>query len=328
MPRLGRAVPVDSRILYAGSRGKEAQICRSLAKRPGRRNTREEGRVKVPEAPAFNKSKAMTEVLEDIELFDVDEATHEVKIEPTARRIRGFFDGVPVVDSKRAMLMFESGRIGIYYFPIEDVRMDLLAPSAKTTESPYKGRASYFSIKTKDRVAEDAAWRYAEPPAGCPDIRGLVAFYWNEMDAWFEEDEEVFGHARDPYHRIDILESSRHVKVVVEGETLADSTHPRLLFESGLPTRFYLPKIDVKMHLLTPSETVTVCAYKGVASAYWSYAVADKVIKDVAWSYPNTTLEASKIANLICFFNERADIYVDGEPEGRPATQWSDPDAV
>ena len=131
------------------------------------------------------------------------------------------------------------------------------------------------------------------------------------MDAWFEEDEQVFTHPRDPYTRVDILASSRHVRIEVDGVTIAESSKPTLLFETGLPVRYYLPQTHVRMDLLTPTETVTHCPYKGEAG-YWSLRVGDDIRADVAWSYRTPLLESQKIAGLVSFYTEKVDLYVDG----------------
>jgi len=131
------------------------------------------------------------------------------------------------------------------------------------------------------------------------------------MDAWFEEDEQVFVHPRDPYTRVDTVHSSRHVRVEIEGVTLGETRRPILLFETGLPTRYYIPKLDVRMDLLEPSESATRCPYKGLA-CYWSARVGDKLIKDIVWSYPAPIPECPKIENLLSFYNEHVDLYVDG----------------
>jgi uncharacterized protein (DUF427 family) len=211
----------------------------------------------------------------------------------------------------------------VYYFPIEDVRMDLTSPTDKHTRCPLKGRASYWTISAGGKTSQDAAWAYLKPIRAASALRGFVAFYWDKVDAWFEEDDEVFEHPRDPYHRVDVLNSSRQVRVVVERETVAETTTSRLLFETGLPTRYYIPKQDVRMDLLRPSERSSRCPYKGEAS-YWSVEVGGTTVKDLVWSYREPIPECPKIENLLCFFNERADIYVDGELQPRPRTHWSD----
>jgi uncharacterized protein (DUF427 family) len=248
----------------------------------------------------------------------------EIRLEPSAKRVRAFVAGVAVADSCRVMMMFETARLPVYYFPIDDVRTDLLVPTKRVVKSVYKGDATYYSIVVDCRTADSAAWRYLDPQAGCPDVSGLVAFHWKLMDAWFEEDDEVFVHARDPYHRIDVLNSSREVRVVVGGQVVALSRHARFLFETGLPVRYYLPKEDVRTDLLQPSNTKTACAYKGPTSRYWQATPADGTICDIAWCYEDPTPEVAAIAGRIAFFNERVDaICVDGKPMPRVGTVWS-----
>jgi uncharacterized protein (DUF427 family) len=242
-----------------------------------------------------------------------------VVIQPSARWVRAYFGGVAVVDSKRVLLVFEPNRLPVYWFPVEDVRTDLLTPARR--ETPASG-IERWTLQVGDRIAANAAWSYANPGPERVALAGHLAFYWNHMDAWFEEDDEVFVHPRDPYARVDVLNSSRHVRVELDGHLLADSRRPRLLFETGLPTRYYLPKQDVRMELLEPSPTITRCPYKGVA-AYWSVKVGETVFPDLVWSYPAPIPECAKIENLLCFFNERVDILVDGELQPRPTTDWS-----
>jgi len=251
-----------------------------------------------------------------------DPARHGVAIEGSPRRVRATFNNEVVADSRRVTLLHETGHLPVYYFPLDDVRRDLLAPTTHSTHCPYKGDARYWDVRVGDRTAENAAWNYPAPISGCPDIHDLVAFYWDRMDAWFEEDEEVFKHPRDPYHRIDVLESSRHVEVWSNGVKVADTRRPRLLFETSLPTRYYIPKLDARMDLLRPSSSHSVCPYKGTAS-YWSLAIGDTVAEDLVWGYPTPLPEALKVTNLLCFYNEKVDLVVDGERQERPVTPWS-----
>ncbi|MDQ6877171.1 MAG: DUF427 domain-containing protein [Candidatus Dormibacteraeota bacterium] len=247
-----------------------------------------------------------------------------VRVEPIAKRVRSFVGGVAIAESCRVMMMFETARLCVYYFPVEDVRMDLLVATSKVVRSPAKGDATYYSITVDGRTVENAAWRYLDPPAGCPEIANLVAFHWKLMDAWFEEDDEVFVHARDPYHRIDVLDSSREVRVVVGGQTSAVTRRARFLFETGLPVRYYIPKEDVRTDLLQPSQTKTACAYKGPTSRYWQATPADGTICDIAWCYEAPAQEVAPIAGMVAFFNERVDaIYVDGKEMPRTQTGWS-----
>jgi len=244
--------------------------------------------------------------------------------EDSRRRVRVVFAGVIVADSTRVMLLHEFGRLPVFYFPLEDVRTDLMEETSRRSFSPLKGEASYWTIRAGDRVAEDAAWNYANPPPDGPPIKGYLAFYWHLMDAWYEEEEQVFAHARDPYKRVDILPSSRHVRVVLAGMTIAESRRPRLLIETGLPTRYYLPEQDVRMDLLEPTVTTTRCPYKGQAS-YWTATVGERVFKDIVWSYHDPLPACSPIRRLLCFFNERVEaLYVDGVRQAVPSTPWSE----
>jgi uncharacterized protein (DUF427 family) len=250
------------------------------------------------------------------------EGTQRVRTEPNHRRVRVFFGGEAVADSSRTIYLFETGHLPVYYFPREDVRFDLLEPASHHTHCPWKGDASYYDVIVGDRRAENAVWAYPAPIDSVPELKDYVAFYWDKADAWFEEDDEVYKHARDPYHRVDVLNSSRHVEVRVNGVLVADTRRPRLLFETGLPVRYYVPKLDVRQDLLIPSARRSRCPYKGEA-VYWSVRAGDEVLEDVVWSYPSPIPEAPKIENLLAFLNEKVDIIVDGVPQERPVTKWS-----
>jgi uncharacterized protein (DUF427 family) len=244
-------------------------------------------------------------------------------LEPTPKRIRVVVGGETVADSRNAMMLQESGHQPVYYFPPSDVRLDLLEESDRHTRCPKKGEASYYTIRVGDSVVDAGAWYYPDPIPGAPPIRDLIAFYWNRMDHWFEEDEEVFGHPRDPYHRIDVIRTDRHLRVSLDGELLAESDRVVALFESNLPARWYLPIEDVAAELI-PSETVTRCPYKGLAS-YYSVKRGDGTVeKDLVWYYPEPAPEALRIAGLVCFFNERVEIELDGEDAERPDSPWKD----
>ncbi len=244
--------------------------------------------------------------------------------EDSRRRVRVIFAGVTIADSKRVMLLHEFGRLPVFYFPMEDVRMDMTEATERHTHSPLKGEASYWTIRVGDRVAEDTAWSYLNPLPEGPKIQGYVAFYWEQMDAGYEEDEQVVAHARDPYKRVDILPYSRHVRVVLGGVTIADTRHLQMLLETGLPTRYYIPEQDVRMELLEPTETTTRCPYKGMAS-YRTVRVGNRVYKDIVWSYREPLPACLPIARLLCFFNERVEaIYVDDDRLPVPKTIWSE----
>ncbi len=238
--------------------------------------------------------------------------------------VRCFVAGVAVADTKRALIQRSIGyRRGtpVYYFPAEDVRMDLLQAGATSKNDPHLGDATYYSLRCDGRTVEDAAWRFGQPHASAegferddaPDLRGYVAFVWDKMDAWFEEEEEVFKHARDPYKRIDCLPSRRHVRVILGGEVVADTDRPILLYETGYLARYYIPRLDVRQDLLRDSDTVTRCPYKGLAH-YHSVEVGGRRFEDIAWYYPHATNEAAPIAGgYLCFYDERVDrVEVDG----------------
>jgi uncharacterized protein (DUF427 family) len=200
--------------------------------------------------------------------------------------------------------------------------MDLLAPvmPAQPTD-----QLAYYHLRAGGQVGERAAWVQQNPPPELVALRGYVSFDWDSMEAWYEEDEEIFVHARDPHKRVDVLAGSRHVRVEIAGTTVAETRRPVLLFETGLPTRYYIPQEDVRMDLLEPTSQTTRCPYKGVAS-YWSAQVGDRVANNVVWSYAAPIPECPKIAGLLCFFNERVELYVDGELQPRPLTPWADRD--
>ena len=243
-----------------------------------------------------------------------------VHVELSPRRVRAFFDNQVLADSEKVLLVFETKRPPVYWFPTTDVHMNLLA-----RKEPIAGVASgtvHWRSNTGSRVADNLAWSYAELSADLAPLEDHIAFYWNAVDAWYEEDEEVFVHPRDPYTRVDTVHSSRHVRVVVDGHEVAETNRTVLLYETGLPTRYYIPKLDVRMDLLESTDTVTHCPYKG-AAGYWSLRAGDKTYKDFVWVYRRPIPEIPKIENLLCFYNEKVDLYVDGELRERPISPFS-----
>ena len=247
----------------------------------------------------------------------------ELRFIPSPRWVRVMLNGQVIADSKRMRLLYEPGYLPVYYFPKQDVRMEYLIQTEHHEHSRLIGDAAYWSVKVGVKQANHAAWTYLQPMPHAAPLKDYIAFDWDQMDAWFEEDEEVYVHARDPYKRIDALRSSRHVKVVIAGQKIADSHRPLLLFETGLPTRYYVPKVDVRMDLLIPSDTKTRCPYKGVAN-YYSVGGGNKLVKDIAWYYPYPVPECPRIENLVCFYNERVEaLYVDEELQPKPNTKWS-----
>ncbi len=212
-----------------------------------------------------------------------DEQRGRIRVEDGPKRVRTYLGGELVADTRRPKLVWEIPYYPAYYLPLDDVRTELLSPSERVERSPSRGEAHYFTIKAGGEERVDAAWQHPDSPVEA--IRDHLRIDWAAMDHWFEEDEEVIVHPRDPYSRVDILRSSRHVQVEVDGVMVADSHHPTLLFETGLPTRDYLPLTDVRMDLLRSSDTTTQCPYKGTAS-YWSLEVDGKRYDDYVWTYP------------------------------------------
>ncbi len=248
---------------------------------------------------------------------------HRTEFEPSPRRVRVYFNRQLIADSKQMMLLRESNRLPLYYFPKKDVRIeDCLQPSDHTIHSDLKGEGILWNVQVGDKIANNAAFTFRNSPGNGPKLEDFVAFAWEKMDAWFEEDEEVFVYARDPYKRVDVLHSSRHIKVVVEDTTVADTTRPWLLFETGLPTRYYMPRHDARMDLLERSDTVTRCPYKGEAHLY-SIKIGHKLHEDLAWSYRYPMQECLRIQGLLGFLNEKVDIYEDDKLLPRPNTPWS-----
>lgn len=238
---------------------------------------------------------------------------HVLFWDPSPKRVRAMVGGETVVDSRRAKLLHETGLAPVWYFPTGDVRMDLLVPTDHHTHCPFKGNASYWSLDAGDRMLENAIWGYPEPLESAPPLAGHVAPYHDRMDVWYEEDDQIIGHPRDPYHRIDVREGSQRVVVRVGGEVIAESSSPRLLFETGLPTRYYLPEDDVS-ETLVASETSTICPYKGVAT-YWSATVGTRQHDDVAWGYLDPLTDGQPVKGYRSFSGEGVVVEVDGEAE-------------
>ncbi|HWE11166.1 MAG TPA: DUF427 domain-containing protein [Solirubrobacteraceae bacterium] len=242
-----------------------------------------------------------------------------IYLEPTPKRLRVEVGGEVIADSRNAFILHESGLQPTYYFPPEDVRSDVLEPTDRHTHCPKKGDASYYTIRAGGEVVEDGAWYYPEPLPEAPFIKDLIAFYFGRMGRWLEEAEEIAVHPRDPYHRIDVVSSDRHIRVSLEGDVLAETDRALALFESNLPPRWYIPREDV-VASLEPSDTVTRCPYKGTAG-YFSVTGGT----DLIWYYPDPLPEVGRIAGLLCFFNEKVDLELDGELQERPESPWSKP---
>jgi len=254
--------------------------------------------------------------------IEIDRSTNVLFWEPVPQRVRAIVADETLVDSDQVMLLHETGSLPIYYFPEDDVRRDLLEPSEKRDASPAKGPARFWSIRIGDRVIPDAAWDYPEPVDRASFLAGHLGLEWDAVDEWFVEGEQVFGHPRDPYARIDVYRTTRHVRVLLDGVVLADTRRAKVLFETVLPPRYYIPAGDVRTDLLVPSPKITRCAYKGAAS-YWHVRSGNRLVEDLVWSYPSPQHDGEPVRDLFCFFNERVDLELDGDVQERPTTQYS-----
>ncbi|TDW94461.1 uncharacterized protein (DUF427 family) [Kribbella pratensis] len=228
---------------------------------------------------------------------------------PVPRRIRAMLDDRVVLDTTDAIYLWEFPPYPQYYVPLADVADGVLADTGET-------KTFEHGVARVHTAGTGKAWVYDDGVA-----KGRVRFQWDALDSWFEEDEEVFVHPRNPYSRVDAIKSTRHITVSAAGQLLADSTATVIVFETGLPPRYYFPKTSVQLEHLTPSDTVTACPYKGRTSAYWSVPS----VPDVAWSYDFPTAPLLPVAGHIAFFNENVDITIDDVPQERPITPFSNP---
>jgi uncharacterized protein (DUF427 family) len=235
--------------------------------------------------------------------YRIEGPAHRLFMQPFPRRVRAVFGGETVVDTTHAVLLHETGLLPMLYFPERDVRPELLQATEHHTYCPFKGTASYWTVRVGDRVAENAVWAYPEPNPESSWLKGYQGFYWSAMDEWYDEDERVEGHIRDPYHRVDVRRSSRHVRVLAGDQVIAESKRPLLLSETSFPNRFYFPPEDVRQDLLTATETHTVCPYKGTAS-YWTVQADGKELTDAVWSYPQAEGDAVNISGYLSFLHD------------------------
>ncbi|NUS02278.1 MAG: DUF427 domain-containing protein [Nonomuraea sp.] len=232
--------------------------------------------------------------------YEITGPGHRLFFQDFPRRVRAVFGGLTVADTCEGKLLHETGELPQLYVPEKDLRIELLEPSEHVTTCPFKGRATYWTVRAGDRAAPEAAWAYGE----LWWMRGYVALGWEAMDTWYDEAEEVRGHLRDPFHRVDVRASNRRVRVCLGGRIIADTGTPMVLSETGLPNRFYVPERDVRMDALEPSPARTVCPYKGEA-VYWSLRLDGERLDDVAWSYPEPLESAAKAAGHLCFAHDR-----------------------
>jgi uncharacterized protein (DUF427 family) len=237
-----------------------------------------------------------------------------VKVETSRKRVRTLVGGRVVADSYRPLLVWENPHYPQYYLPRADVRAELL-DTGETTHSPSRGEGRVFDVRVEGHERSGAALVYPDSPI--PELRDAVRFEWGAMDEWLEEDEPIYTHPRSPYTRIDVLGSSRHVRVGLGGVELASSHQPRILFETGLRPRLYLPMTDVRTELLRPSKLETHCPYKGMAT-YWDVVLPDGTVHEgLVWTYRTPLPESQKVAGLLSFYDEKLDVDVDGVRQPR-----------
>ncbi|KAF9813517.1 hypothetical protein IEO21_05554 [Rhodonia placenta] len=233
-------------------------------------------------------------------------------IETLPRRVRVLFAGQYIVDTRKAKLVWLKPNYPTFFFDSADV------PQKYLSRASISGELQQYDIVVGSRKAEAAATEYLDG-----DLKGLITISFSSMDAWFEEDEQVFVHPKDPYKRVDVLQSSRHVRVEVNGVELANTTKPRLLFETGLPVRTYIPKTDCRVDLLKPSQLTTECPYKGVANYYNVSISSGETFENIVWWYRVPQPECVDIKGFVAFYDEKVDVWVDGELQPRPRSPWS-----
>ena len=240
--------------------------------------------------------------------------------QPVPRRIRATLGASTVIDTSRALYVWEWPHYPQYYIPLADISAQALVDEQRTQHLS-RGTVAVHGLRVGEIERPHCVRVFEESPV--EGLRGLARVDWDALDAWFEEDEQVFVHPRSPYTRVDALRSTRSVRVELEGLLLAQSSSPVMVFETGLPTRYYLNRTDVDFTNLVPSDTVTACPYKGRTTGYWSVRVGEELRADLAWCYDFPTRQLDPIAGLIAFYNEKVDIALDGQPIERPSTHFS-----
>jgi uncharacterized protein (DUF427 family) len=240
-------------------------------------------------------------------------------LEPVPRRIRAVLGDRVVLDTTNAVYLWERPHYPQYCIPLDDVDPDVLVHENQPQKLK-RGTALSLGLRVGELTRPHAGRVYTDD--AMPGLAGLARFDWDALDAWFEEDEQVFVHPRSPYVRVDALRSTRPVRVELDGLVLAESSSPVMVFETGLPTRYYLNRSEIDLAHLRPSDTVTACPYKGRTTDYWSVQVGGTLHEDLAWSYAFPTRDLLPIAGLVAFYNEQVDIFLDGHPLERPLTHF------
>ena len=241
-------------------------------------------------------------------------------IEPVPRRVRAVLGGQVVLDTTSALYVWEWPNYPQYYIPIADVNPDVLVDE-QHPQKLSRGTARRHGLRV-GALSRPAALRVYTDDA-LAGLAGTARIEWDALDAWFEEDEEVFVHPRNPYTRVDALRSTRRVRIELEGVVLAESASPVMVFETGLPTRYYLNRTEIDFSHLLPNDTVTACPYKGRTTGYWSARIGETTHADLAWTYHFPTAALLPIAGLIAFYNEQVDTFLDGRPLERPVTHFT-----
>lgn len=226
--------------------------------------------------------------------YTLDGPKNKILFSPFPRRVRAGFGGEIILDTQAGMLLHESGLLPALYVPVTDIRSDLLTKTKHTTHCRYKGDASYWTIVANGQSSENAVWGYETPVENAAFIHGYMALYWDRVDQWHDEDEEVLGHLCDPYHRVDIRPTSRLVTASIDRVVVAESTAAFVLSETGLPNRYYIPEADVRADLFAVSHSLTHCPYKGNAS--YRSLVGSARAAEVAWIYADPFDESRRIA--------------------------------
>jgi len=228
--------------------------------------------------------------------------------EPLRRRMRVRFGGVWIADSEDVILLFEPGHYPMAYFAKSDISPDTLQLSEHTTQHHELGSTSWYIVRAGEQIAQRGAWEHVNLPAYASELQGRVAFAWPAMDAFYEEDERILGHAADSYHRIDIRQTSRRIVVHHDDRTIADTKRPLVLYESGFAPRWYVPRADVDESALTPVEQQTFCPYKGLCSYY---DIGDAHL--AVWSYRDAYTEVRRISDFVSFEPDIVSVQLDGK---------------
>jgi uncharacterized protein (DUF427 family) len=240
-------------------------------------------------------------------------------IEPVPRRVRAVLAGEVVLDTTSAIYVWEWPNYPQYYIPISDVRSDLLVDEFHEQKLS-RGTARQHGVQVGQVTRPKALRVYGDDALS--GLAGRARFEWEALDAWYEEDEQVFVHPRNPYTRVDAIRSTRQVRIELEGVVLAESASPVMVFETGLPTRYYVNRTEIHLAHLVSSDTISACPYKGTTSSYWSVKVGNASYPDLAWSYDFPTRQLLPIAGLVAFYNEKVDTFLDGALLERPVTHF------